>query len=98
MREAHRQHQAISTDKLPIIISGDRVARLDYDAQRLASSPEIAAHTLATAIMARNFLHHHLIQVFTLYHRPPYPVRVFSDRQRALEWLQKISAETKAIS
>jgi len=98
VREAHRQHLLLGKVQRPVLISGGRVARLDYDAQRLASSPEIAASTLAVAILARNFLHHHLIQVFSLYHRPAYPVRVFSDRQRALAWLQQISAESKEIS
>jgi len=92
--EAHRQHRAISTEKLPVIISADRLSRLDYDAQRMASSPEVAANTLATALMAHNFLHHHLIRIFTHYHRPPYPVRVFSDKQQALDWLQQLPRES----
>jgi hypothetical protein len=61
---------------------------VEYKAQRYLSSPEVCAGISAGAIVVKSFLERHLARMFLIYHRPPYPVQVFSDEANALAWLR----------
>jgi hypothetical protein len=85
----HAQHVALCPDrKIPVLIKGAGIAIVEYKAQRHLSSPEICSVVSAGAIMVNSFLERHLARMFLTYHRPPYPVQVFSDEADALAWLR----------
>jgi hypothetical protein len=89
MRYVHTQHVALCPGrKVPVLLQGKDVASVDYKAQRHLSSPEVVASTSAGAIVVKSFLERHLARMFLVYHRPPYPVQVFSDEASALAWLR----------
>jgi len=89
MSYAHAQHVALSPDgKIPVLIKGAGIASVEYKAQRYLSSPEVSAGVSAGAIVVKSFLERHLARMFLTYHRPPYPVQVFSDEADALAWLR----------
>lgn len=73
--------------KSPVLLTGGRVGNVEYKAQRFASSPEACDVTAAVAIVTHSFLERHLAKMFLMYHRPPYPTRVFSAEPEARTWL-----------
>jgi hypothetical protein len=85
----HARHVALCPDrKIPVLFKGKAVASVEYKAQRYLSSPEVSAGISAGAIVVKSFLERHLARMFLVYHRPPYPVQVFSDEADALDWLR----------
>ena len=89
MQYAHAQHAALCPDgKIPVLIKGAGIASVEYKAQRYLSSPEVSAGISAGAVVVKSFLERHLARMFLTYHRPPYPVQVFSDESEALAWLR----------
>jgi hypothetical protein len=85
----HARHVALCPDrKIPALFKGKAVASVEYKAQRYLSSPEVAAGIAAGAIVVKSFLERHLARMFLIYHRPPYPVQVFSNEADALDWLR----------
>jgi len=85
----HARHVALCPDrKVPELFKGKGVASVDYKAQRYLSSPEVSAGVSAGAIVVKSFLERHLARMFLIYHRPPYPVQIFSDEVDALAWLR----------
>lgn len=88
MHRSYSQHVALCPGhKSPVLFVGGRVAAVEYKAQRFATSPEICALTAAAAIVAQSFLERHLTRMFLVYHRPPYPVQLFSNENEARTWL-----------
>ena len=86
---AHARHVALCPDRrVPVLFKGKRVASVEYKAQRYLSSPEVSAGISAGAVVVKSFLERHLARMFLIYHRPPYPVQVFSDEVDALTWLR----------
>lgn len=76
--------------KSPLLLLGGRVGHVEYAAQRFASSPQVVALTAALAIVVESFLTRHLARMFLVYHRPPYPVRVFGNSDEARAWLLRV--------
>lgn len=74
--------------KVPVLFKGKGISSFEYAAQRYAVSPEVCAGICAGAIVASSFLERHLARMFLIYHRPPYPVQVFSDERDAITWLR----------
>ncbi len=75
--------------KIPALLVGGRVGSVEYQAQRFASSSEVCAVTSAVAFVVHSFLERHLARLFLMYHRPPYPTRVFEDEAAARAWLRE---------
>lgn len=85
----HTEHVTLCpVGKVPILFKGNGVGSIEYAAQRYASTPEVCAGVSAGAIVVSSFLERHLARMFLIYHRPPYPVQVFSDEKGALAWLR----------
>lgn len=87
LRSYSRQVALCPQRKSPVLVVGGRVASVEYKAQRFASSPEVCSVTAAAAIVAQSFLERHLARMFLVYHRPPYPVQLFSNENEARSWL-----------
>ena len=89
MQYVHARHVALCPDhKIPVLLKGAGVASVEYKAQRYLSSPEVSAGVSAAALVVKSFLERHLARMFLIYHRPPYPVQVFSGEADALAWLR----------
>ena len=89
LRYVHARHVALCpSGKIPVLFVGSHIGRVDYAAQRYVSSPEVCAGISAGAIVVQSFLERHLGRMFLVYHRPPFPVRIFSDTAAALSWLR----------
>ena len=86
---AHARHLALCPDrKVPVLMRGDHVGAVDYAAQRFGSSPSVCRTFAAMALVVTSFLERNLARMFLMYHRPPYPVRVFDDEIAARNWLR----------
>jgi hypothetical protein len=86
---ARALHAALCPNrKVPVLFQGKGVGSVEYKAQRYLSSPEVCAGISAGAVVVKSFLERHLARMFLIYHRPPYPVQVFSDETVALAWLR----------
>jgi hypothetical protein len=86
---ARALHAALCPNrKVPVLLQGKGVGSVEYKAQRYLSSPEVCAGISAGAVVVKSFLERHLARMFLIYHRPPYPVQVFSDEAVALAWLR----------
>jgi hypothetical protein len=89
VRHGNARHRELSPGrKTPVLLTGGRVGNVEYKAQRHASSPEVCDVTAAVAVVTRSFLERHLAKMFLMYHRPPYPMRVFSAEPEARAWLR----------
>lgn len=85
----HTEHITLCpVGKVPVLIKGNGVGSIEYAAQRYVASPEVCAGISAGAIVVSSFLQRHLVRMFLIYHRPPYPVQVFSDEKDAITWLR----------
>jgi len=85
---AHAEHRRVCRGRpTPVVLVGGHIGRVEYRAQRFASEPSVCAITTAVAIVVSSFLERHLSRLFLMYHRPPYPVQVFSDLASARHWL-----------
>lgn len=78
----------------PVLLYGDRIIYVDYDAARYASESNVVELVESLALVAVTPLEKLLGQMFMQLHKPPYPVKVFDDTSAALKW----SLEEKAYS
>ena len=89
VQHGHAMHRALRPGcKSPVLLTAGRVGNVEYPAQRFASTPEVCELTAAIAIVTRSFLERHLAKMFLMYHRPPFPTRVFGTELEARSWLR----------
>lgn len=89
LQYVHTEHAVLCPgQKIPVLVKGKSVGSVDYAAQRYLSTPEVCGGIAAGAIVVKSFLERHLARMFLIYHRPPYPVQVFSDEMDAISWLR----------
>jgi len=89
VRHGNARHRELRPEcKSPVLLTAGRVGNVEYRAQRFASTPEVCDVTAAIAIVTRSFLERHLAKMFLMYHRPPFPTRVFSAEHEARAWLR----------
>lgn len=61
---------------------------LSNDARAHASSPESNAYIAADAILLRDFGHQMSANAFVRVNRPGRPIKLFQDKQEAIDWLK----------
>jgi hypothetical protein len=64
------------------------VWRVDVQAAAFISSLDMVAMTAASGMVTESSLGNLAVRVFDLYHRPPFPWRVFSNVDDAAAWLR----------
>lgn len=85
----HAEHVVLAPGrKIPVLFKGKSIGSVEYKAQRYLSTPEVCEGIAAGAVVVTSFLERHLARMFLIYHRPPYPVHVFSNENDALAWLR----------
>ncbi len=96
MESVYQQHLQITTEKRPILADCGTVASVDYDAQQFVSTEERAALTSALAVIVKSAFTRAMGEMFMMFHKPPYPTRMFQHEEDALEWLKTfLPDETK---
>lgn len=65
------------------------VWRVDVQAAAFMSSLESVSMTIASGMVTDSSLGNLAVRVFDLYHRPPFPWRVFANDDDAAEWLRQ---------
>ncbi|HHJ14160.1 MAG TPA: hypothetical protein ENJ79_07245 [Gammaproteobacteria bacterium] len=85
----NHSHRELSTERRPVLVHADSVASADYEAQRFASDPLVTEVVSAMAIIVRSVFTRALADLFMKFHRPPYPTRVFTSENEALDWLRR---------
>lgn len=59
------------------------------EARARAADPELGSFVKANAILVNNTAVRLIANTFIWMNRPPFPVRVFNDEAKALEWLKE---------
>jgi hypothetical protein len=71
----------------PLLVLAGDLLTVDFDVQLFAARPDLQHWTEAMAIVGNSFMLRHLVSMFTSYHPPRYPVRLFDTEGQALQWL-----------
>jgi len=98
MESIYQQHIQLTTEKRPILADCGSVASVDYDAQQFVSTDERAALTSALAVIVKSAFTRAMGEMFMMFHRPPYPTRMFQHEEDALEWLKTFLADESKVS
>ena len=98
MESVYQQHIQITTEKRPILADCGSVASVDYDAQQFVSTDERAALTSALAVIVKSAFSRAMGQMFMMFHKPPYPTRMFQHEEDALEWLKTFLTDEAKLS
>lgn len=88
---------AKSFSQLPVMLYGNRIIYVDYDAASFASDRRVRDLVGAMAIVTVTPLEKLLGQMFLQLHRPPYPVKLFPRRHNAFNWLQEKTLAENAL-
>jgi len=97
MESVFEQHLQITTDKRPILADCASVASVDYDAQQFVSNDEPVALTSALAVVVKSAFTRAMGEMFMMFHKPPYPTRMFQNKEDALEWLKTFLADDAKV-
>jgi hypothetical protein len=98
MESIFEQHVQITTDKRPILADCGSVASVDYDAQQFVSADKAAVLTTALAVVVKSAFTRAMGEMFMMFHKPPYPTRMFQRKEDALEWLRTFLADEIEVS
>lgn len=77
-----------SRKALLMVSVGDNTT-MSNEARAYASSPESSNYIAADAIIVRDFGHQLAANVFVRNHKPERPIRMFTDRESAMAWLNE---------
>ena len=75
--------------KVLLLVSVGEGTTMSNEARAYASSPDSNAFVAADAIIVRDFSHQLAANVFVRHHKPTRPIRMFPDKDSALDWLRQ---------
>ena len=61
----------------------------DGEVRQYGVSPETIAMTRAMAVISNSFVSKMLANFFLKFNKPPFPVRLFTDKEEAIDWLKQ---------
>lgn len=96
VRHVYEQRRALAGDgpfRHKLLVTGNRVLAFDYGASKLSVSRHITESIIACAVVSESALERSLAALFTNLFKPPYPFRLFADRDSAARWLATLPAE-----
>ena len=73
---------------LPILVEGLAVKDLTKEAREVLSAKKANQHALALAVIVQNPVTRTIANFFLKFQQPPYPSKLFTDRERAEQWLR----------
>lgn len=74
---------------LPAIVDGSVVKHLTKEAREVLSSERASQHIAALAVIVRNPVTRAIANFFLKFQQPSYPFRLFTDPEKAKQWLKK---------
>jgi hypothetical protein len=83
----YKKHRAISDKKHAVLFLASGVVHYDVAAADFASNTNVSEITSALALVGGSFLSNHLGNMLVWYHKPPFPVKLFTDEAKARSWL-----------
>jgi len=90
LEEVLQKHRQLAPGrKTPILLKGDHLLSVDHDAAQHAATAEIIELTAAVACITKTPLEKHLGQMYLWFSKPPYPFKLFTVEEEALQWLQQ---------
>jgi hypothetical protein len=87
LHRAYAQIRLLAIEPVQVMIVGQRVHYVEYDALQLTTSPEINLLVAAQAIVTKTRLECLLGKLYLKTHRPKYPSRCFLTEDEAQYWL-----------
>ena len=87
MEQVHRRRLEVMPVPCPLLIYADTVASAEYEAQQFASREDVAPLVIGMGIIVKSVFTRAMSELFMRFHRPPYPTRIFTDEEAALQWL-----------
>ena len=89
-RDMLRIHRELSGGKkLPLYIDMTNQKGATPDAREFGSSEEVIQTYAAIGILVGSVFNRILGSLFMKINKPPYPVKMFTKKEEAMEWLQK---------
>lgn len=79
----------INGQTMPLLIDARNFASIDSDARRYLGSHDAAKLQSAGAIFINNYLVMLASNIFLNINKPPIPAKVFTDKNKAIRWLQQ---------
>jgi hypothetical protein len=61
-----------------------------HEGRRLAMNTKEAPFHGGTAVLVKNGLYQYAVTLFSKFDKPEFPYRVFTDEQKALDWLLQL--------
>lgn len=83
----YKKHRAISDNRHVVLFYAADVVHYDVAAADFASNSNVTDITSALALVGGRFLSNHLGNMLIWYHKPPFPVKLFTDERKARAWL-----------
>lgn len=85
----------LSGNKPYALLSDARVfLNISPEARKLASDPEANNLIVANAVLVNNLALRILANFFSRINRPHFKFKVFTDKQKAIDWLMRLDTET----
>lgn len=78
---------------LPALIDGSTVKHLTKEAREVLSSERASQYIIALAVIVRNPVTRAIANFFLKFQQPPYPFKLFTDPEKAKQWLRKYQSE-----
>ena len=78
--------------KKPYVIFSDVRVNMDvtHEGRRLVANAQVAPFHKGTAVLVKNTLYLYAVNLFAKFNKPAYPYQVFTDKQKALDWLMQL--------
>ena len=74
--------------KMPVLVLTGEGGAVSEESKRFSASKQAGEPTLAEAIVVRNFAHKLIVNFLIKFYRPGRPMRMFTNKEEAVEWLR----------
>jgi hypothetical protein len=86
----HLNNQLSDVVPYCVLITSGHLASISKEAMELSASAEFAETTIAKALMVNSIGHRLVANFYVTVSKPRIRTKVFSDREKALEWLRNV--------
>ena len=83
----------VDEQMLPALIDGSIVKHLTKEAREVLSSEKANQNIAALAVIVRNPVTRAIANFFLKFQQPRYPFKLFTDAEKAKQWLKKYQPE-----
>jgi hypothetical protein len=83
--------------KCVMYVDMSNVSAVTREARSYYTSPEATQLIAATAVFTPSFVTKTIATFFLNFNRPPLPFKIFSNKEKAIEWLKEIQGKEMAL-